>query len=647
MPGRGAVRVPIATKLVLGFLLVIFLTSLIFSLVGVRIIGDRVVAEAQEKVRTDLNSAREIYLSRLSHISDAVRFTADRALLMNALLSGQIKQASEALGKIKEREGLDVLTIADKTGKVLLRTSNLALAGDDQSHDELVRVVIERKASVAATVLVPAEDLRKESPLLAEQAYFRFIETPKARARKEVEESSGMMLKAAAPIFDFDNSFIGVAYGGVLLNRNFEIVDKVKQTVFQAVKYKGEDIGTATIFLDDLRISTNVKNADGSRALGTRAAEDVYNLVVNEGKQWIGRAFVVNNWYITAYEPIRNLDTSIIGILYVGILEQKYLDIKRRTVRVFLAISLLGALVALALSYFVSRNISASVNKLVSASHEVAHGNLDARVEIKSNDELHELADTFNLMASALKKRDEQLKEFTTKKIMESERLALIGQLAAGVAHEINNPLQGIVMYSHLLLEKMPAQSAARESAQKIATQATRCRDIIRGLLDFSRQRKPDKRPSNVNVLLQECVSLVANQALFHNIELVKHLHDKLPLVLMDPSQIQQVFMNMIINAAEAMNGGGRLTLATRFDPAATLVEVEFADTGHGIREEDLERIFDPFFTTKEAGHGTGLGLAISYGIVKEHRGAISVQSEVGKGTTFTVRLPVSAEERA
>jgi len=647
LPGRGAVRVPIATKLVLGFLLVIFLTSLIFSLVGVRIIGDRVVAEAQEKVRTDLNSAREIYLSRLSHISDAVRFTADRALLMNALLSGQIKQASEALGKIKEREGLDVLTIADKTGKVLLRTSNLALAGDDQSHDELVRVVIERKASVAATVLVPAEDLRKESPLLAEQAYFRFIETPKARARKEVEESSGMMLKAAAPIFDFDNSFIGVAYGGVLLNRNFEIVDKVKQTVFQAVKYKGEDIGTATIFLDDLRISTNVKNADGSRALGTRAAEDVYNLVVNEGKQWIGRAFVVNNWYITAYEPIRNLDTSIIGILYVGILEQKYLDIKRRTVRVFLAISLLGALVALALSYFVSRNISASVNKLVSASHEVAHGNLDARVEIKSNDELHELADTFNLMASALKKRDEQLKEFTTKKIMESERLALIGQLAAGVAHEINNPLQGIVMYSHLLLEKMPAQSAARESAQKIATQATRCRDIIRGLLDFSRQRKPDKRPSNVNVLLQECVSLVANQALFHNIELVKHLHDKLPLVLMDPSQIQQVFMNMIINAAEAMNGGGRLTLATRFDPAATLVEVEFADTGHGIREEDLERIFDPFFTTKEAGHGTGLGLAISYGIVKEHRGAISVQSEVGKGTTFTVRLPVSAEERA
>ncbi|MBI2927152.1 MAG: cache domain-containing protein [Verrucomicrobia bacterium] len=640
-------RVPIATKLVLGFLLVIFLTSLIFSLVGVRIISDRVVAEAQEKVRTDLNSAREIYLSKLSHINDAVRFTADRALLMNALLSGQIKQASEALGKIKEREGLDVLTIADKTGKVLLRTSNLSLAGDDQSHDELVHFVIERKAPVAATVIVPPEDLWRESPVLAERAYFRFIPTPKARPRRDAEAASGMMLKAAAPIFDLDNNFIGVAYGGVLLNRNFEIVDKVKQTVFQDVKYKGEDIGTATIFLDDLRISTNVKNEDGSRAIGTRIAEDVYNQVVKAGKQWIGRAYVVNKWYITAYEPIRNLDASIIGILYVGLLEQKYLDIKHRTVRVFLAISFLGALVALALSYFVSRNLSSSVNKLASASHEVAHGNLDAKVEIKSNDELHELADTFNLMASALKRRDEQLKEFTTKKIMESERLALIGQLAAGVAHELNNPLQGIVMYSHLLLEKMPAQNGARESVQKIATQATRSRDIIRGLLDFSRQRKPDKRPSNVNVLLQECLSLVGNQALFHNIELVKRLREDLPLVPMDPSQIQQVFMNMIINAAEAMNGGGRLTLATRFDPAATLVEVAFADTGHGIREEDLERIFDPIFTTKEAGHGTGLGLAISYGIVKEHRGTISVESEVGKGTTFTVRLPVSAEERA
>jgi two-component system NtrC family sensor kinase len=228
---------------------------------------------------------------------------------------------------------------------------------------------------------------------------------------------------------------------------------------------------------------------------------------------------------------------------------------------------------------------------------------------------------------------------------MESERLAHIGQLAAGVAHEINNPLQGIVTYSHLLLERATTEDGCRESLQKIVKQANRCRDIIRGLLDFSRQRKPEKRLSKVNRVLEECVSLVDNQALFHNIRIVRRLNQNLPQVLVDPSQIQQVFMNMIINAAEAMNGAGQLTLTTRYVPADSAVEVEFADTGHGISEEDLDRIFGPFFTTKEVGHGTGLGLAISYGIVQEHKGTITVESQVGQGATFTIRLPVTSEQ--
>jgi two-component system NtrC family sensor kinase len=228
---------------------------------------------------------------------------------------------------------------------------------------------------------------------------------------------------------------------------------------------------------------------------------------------------------------------------------------------------------------------------------------------------------------------------------MESERLAHIGQLAAGVAHEINNPLQGIVTYSHLLLERASTGNGTRESLEKIVKQANRCRDIIRGLLDFSRQRKPEKRLSNVNRVLEECVSLVDNQALFLNIRIVKHLAPDLPRVLMDPSQIQQVFMNMILNAAEAMNGAGQLTLITRFVGPDGAVEVQFTDSGHGIKQDDLDRIFSPFFTTKEVGHGTGLGLAISYGIVQEHKGTITVESQEGQGATFTIRLPVTSGE--
>jgi two-component system NtrC family sensor kinase len=639
---KSGVRIPIATKLILSFLLVIVIISVVFIVAGVQLIGNRIVSEAQEKVRYDLNAAQEMDSSKLGSINDVVRFTADRVLLMNALLSGDVKLASDELVKIKEREKLDLLTVTDKSGKVLLRTSNLNLVGDDQSQDELVREVLRRKEPVAATTILSAADLRKESPLLADQAYFKFIDTPMARVRKETEQTSGMLMEAAAPIFDLQKNFIGIVYGGVLLNRNFELVDKIKQTVYQDLKYDGKDIGTATIFQDDVRISTNVKNEDGSRAVGTRIAEEVYNQVVIKGEPYIGRAYVVNNWYITAYQPIRNINSQIIGILYVGILEQKYLDLQRETVLVFLAITFLGVLVAMTLSYFLSRTISQSINKLASASREIARGNLEAKVEIKSNDELRELADTFNFMTSALKTRDEQLKEFTTKKIMESERLAMIGQLAANVAHEINNPLQGIMAYSHLLLEKMPGENSYKPYVQKIADQANRCTEIIRGLLDFSRQRKPQKKRSDVHELLLECVSLVENQALFHNVRIVKDFGN-LPQVVIDPSQIQQVFMNMIINASEAMAGNGQLTLATRFYPAERCIEVEFTDTGHGVSEENIERIFDPFFTTKEVGHGTGLGLAISYGIVKEHKGTIFVDSQVGKGTTFSIRLPVTA----
>jgi len=643
--GKGGVRIPIATKLILSFLLIIALISSVFIVVGIRLIGDRIVAEAQEKVRYDLNAAREIYLNELGHVNDVVRFSVDRFFLINALISGNIELVTDELVKVKQREGLDILTITDQTGKVLLRTNNVDFSQDDQSDDELVSEVLHRGEPVSATSIVPDYELSRESPVLAEMACCEVVDTPLARVRDETEITDGMMLKAAAPIFDYENNLIGVLYGGVLLNKNFEIVDKIKQTVFEDLIYDGRDIGTATIFQDDVRISTNVRNTDGSRAIGTRVSEEVYNQVVKEGKPWVERAYVVNDWYITAYEPIRNINNEIIGILYVGELEQKYVDIQRQTVLAFLAITLLGTVAAMTLAYLLSRRMSIPIRELAYASREIEQGNLDAEVEIKGSDELGELAETFNAMATALKERDKQLKEFTQSKIMESERLALIGQIAANVAHELNNPLQGIVTYSHLLLEKMPSENSATESLNKIVIQANRCRDIIRGLLDFSRQRKPDKTICDINSVLEECVALIENQALFHNIEITKQFEEELPKVVVDPSQMQQVFMNMIINAAEAMEDSGRLDLATRFDPAEELFEIEFKDTGQGIPEENMEKLFDPFFTTKEVGHGTGLGLAISYGIIKEHKGTISVKTEVGQGTTFLIRLPMKAVE--
>jgi two-component system NtrC family sensor kinase len=228
---------------------------------------------------------------------------------------------------------------------------------------------------------------------------------------------------------------------------------------------------------------------------------------------------------------------------------------------------------------------------------------------------------------------------------MKSERLASVGRLAAGIAHEINNPLGGILLFSRLLLRSCQSDGVERENLERIVNDATRCQDIVQGLLDFSRQREPTTEPLNLNDVVQKGTSLLENQAIFHNINMVKHLQPDLPPARADAAQMQQVFVNIIMNAAEAMEGEGTLTISTRSLPADRHVEVSFTDTGCGIPEESLGHLFEPFFTTKEVGRGTGLGLSVSHGIVESHGGTIRVTSRIGEGTTFVVCLPLAEEE--
>jgi two-component system, NtrC family, sensor kinase len=628
-------------RLMVAFLAIIILLSATFAAVAVFFIGERVVAEAQNRISSDLNSAVEMYDSYSDSLYDLIRFQADRFYLRDALGAANISPAAEELFRVMSAEGLDFLTVTDASGTVVLRSANPGAIGDLIAGQLTVAAALGGAPAVGNSVFTP-EMLGREAPRLPETAEIDLVDTPAARPLDETVENSGLVLLAAAPIVDDLGTVIGALYGGQLLNRRYEIVDQIKAVLFEGGQYEGRDVGTSTVFLDDVRIATNVLNEDGARAIGTRVSEEVYDWVVDGGERWVGRAYVVNDWYIAAYDPLRGPDGKVVGMLYVGTLEQPYTDLRVRTSLLFLGITLTAVLAAIAFSYVFSRRLSKPVRALVEASRRVASGDLETNVSVTSNDEIGELAASFNAMAAALKARDEQLKEFARTRVMESERLALIGQLAADVAHELNNPLQGIVAYSHLLLEKMTADDPRRSSIEKIASQATRSATIIRGLLDFSRPKKPQKKPTDVCATIEECLALVEEQVLFHNIEVIRDYQEALPLTVADPAQMQQVFMNMIINAAEAMSGAGRLTVATRLDAARGVIQASFQDTGHGISEENMGRIFDPFFTTKEVGHGTGLGLAISFGIVKEHGGAITVESEEGVGTTFTIELPVS-----
>ena len=637
-------RASLKTKLVTSFLVVILICGLVATFVGMWLIGISIIREAQEKVRNDLNSAREIYRKESEVLKDTIRLTALRFFIKDGLLNNDMTTLTEELESIRKDESFDVLTLTDNSGRVLVRTRNPSISGDSQAENDLVSRVLSTGEVIAATVVVPEEELKKEGADLLEQACIEFIPTPKAKPTQEIRQTSGMMMKAGAPIYGYNGSLLGVLYAGNLLNRNYKIVDKVKDTVFQAVKYEGKDIGTATIFQGDLRISTNVRTEDETRAIGTRVSEEVYEQVLVKGLPWIDRAFVVNNWYIAAYEPIRDIKDEIVGILYVGILEEKFIDMRNKATAMFLGIACAGMVIALIVSDFLAKGMLKPIKQLIYASHEWADGNLDYRVETTQTDEIAELTDIFNTMASSLKERDERLQEHAQRQIMKSERLATLGQLAAGVAHEINNPLGAILMYSHLSLEETETEDPRRKNLEKVVGEATRCKNIVRDLLDFARQSEPKVEKVDANEILKRTFSLLRNQALFQNINITTTFSPFLPNTRMDAGQIQQVFTNILLNAAEAMDGEGELTVVTRMAKDGEFIEIKFMDTGCGIPQENLEKIFDPFFTTKEVGRGTGLGLAVSFGIIAKHEGTIEVESNLGKGTTFVVRLPLKVE---
>jgi two-component system NtrC family sensor kinase len=230
--------------------------------------------------------------------------------------------------------------------------------------------------------------------------------------------------------------------------------------------------------------------------------------------------------------------------------------------------------------------------------------------------------------------------------LVSSEKMASLGKLAAGIAHEINNPLGGILIYASLMAEDLPGADAKRGDLARIVQEASRCKDIVKSLLEFARQTEPKMEPTDINRAITDGLFFLENQALFHNIKIIKNLDPFLPFIRGNASQLKQVLINIIVNAAEAMHGSGTLTISSYPSSDRKWVFLEFADTGEGISEMNLTRIFDPFFTTKAVGKGTGLGLSTSYGIVESHGGKIRVKSKVGEGTTFTIELPTYTEKQ-
>lgn len=357
-------------------------------------------------------------------------------------------------------------------------------------------------------------------------------------------------------------------------------------------------------------------------------------------------------------------DQKVLGLVEAD-LSLALLDksIKRQTLVISAYVLIFLIVISVVLCTILWKLVSTPVNLLAQGMERVAGGDLDYHLTIDTKDEIGDLARAFNAMTYDLKKAKNELVEWghtLEEKVQEkteaiqraqvqlihSEKLASLGRMAAGVAHEINSPLTGIVTFGHLLQKSFPPGTQEREDIEVIIDQANRCSNIIKGLLGFARASVAEKAAANINDILDSSLNIVRNKADFFNIKLITDFDRSLPRVKTDPSQLQQVFLNMIMNAADAIEEKGTITITTKTieDDGNDFVEIEFRDTGSGISDEILGKLFEPFFTTKPVGKGTGLGLAVSHGIIQEHGGKISVKTKVGEGTSFFIRLPVYKE---
>jgi two-component system, NtrC family, sensor kinase len=646
---RQSFKFDLQSRLVFGFLVATCLTGIFATIISIWTINTSTIAEVQNRVRMDINTAKVIYNNKLEQIKSTTQFTAEASDLQDLISRHAIHNMPYMKGQIRKNPGLnsydghvilDTLTLVDNRGTVLYRAANPSVKGDNILHDSIVRKCIEKKIPVTSTELISTETILMDNPSLADRLNTVIVKTPLSAEINQDKLSEGMVMKAAYPVIDKKtNVFLGVLIGGVLINHDNEIVDMVKETLYHDEKYKGQEMGVATIFQGGVRIATNVMTKENKRAIGTILSKEVYNRVIVEGKDWVGRAFVVKDWYITTYTPIFNMDNKLIGVLYTGILEAKYRDIKWKMIWINLGITIYGMLIAFIISLRFGNTIIKRIKILKGATQAIAAGNLDYKLSPDKISGFNILDESFNDMARSLKEHNDQLQKMH-QHLAKTEKLSALGEMAAGVAHEINNPLGGILLYSSIILEDLPEDNPLRENVQKIIYQTNRCKEIVQSLLDFSRAPTGEMVPLQINQVIHTSLALVKDQAIFHGIEIESQLAKDLPELLGDRSRLEEVFLNIFINAADAMKGGGRLTITTERS-AKQSIKVSINDTGGGINKELLSHIFEPFFTTKEPGHGTGLGLSIVYGIIQKHNGTIDAVCKPGEGTTFIICLPV------
>ncbi|MDP2982315.1 MAG: ATP-binding protein [Candidatus Latescibacter sp.] len=631
-------------KLFISFFIAVFIMGITAAVISVYLIREWSLHQTQERLEKDLSMARKVYTDRIAEIQTILTFTSLRTkTVKGALIAGDIHTLLIALQEVRNVSEMDVLTVTDPLGKVILRAHHPDLSGDSLLYDALVARVIKTGNPASGTVIVPRSILKEESDDLAERIVFPAVSQYNADSHGVTGIESGMMIEAAVPIAGDDKRMIGILIGGKLLNGNRSIVDSVKNAVFANDLRIGNEAGMVALYQGTLCIAANTAPEHGSPVLGTIVHDDILEDSMTYTYRIIKRTMVSGRQFIAAFDAIRGVDGKVIGMLSVGLYESAFLNLRKHHAIIIVGVIVFSMFCALAAWFMLSKRIVRPIKDLAIQAQQMIEPKAGSHYHPRGGDEVDVVGKAFDHMISSIREQDTQIKTIR-KEINQARRLSTLGKLAAGVAHEINNPLCGIVVYSNLVLEDMSPDDPRYSNVEKIIRESNRCRNIVKSLLDFARQSHPQLNPAEVNIIITEALNNLRCEPIFKHIQLAVNLDSSLPRVIVDASQIQEVFENILRNAAEAMDVHGTLTVMNCIkinEDDKRVVEVQFADTGPGIPPEHIGRIFDPFFTTKKCGHGTGLGLAVSYGIIERHGGLIAARNSESGGAVFTVELPV------
>ena len=624
-------------KLVSLLLLTSTLPLVVVGTITVLFLSRIAVYEARQRISNNLLLAQNVYDGVKDNLKYVTRDQNRR--IATLLMEDQIDLLRNEYKKVVAQNKFDFFIITDAGGTVIISMTNSKLEGYNFSRDLLIRRAMKGQVTVCTEIMAEYE-----------LAKFGLLEKASIPG---VTPVNALLIRTSQPLINTNEIIVGTITAGYLLNHNNAlIIDRITN---------GADF-VASIFLDGIRVASNVPSANNIQVLGSKLTNSASGAVLKNNTHYIGRLMISNQWYLAGYEPIYDIKDKPIGILGIGIPQKHVFGLRDRLMYLFVLAVILSIILSLTFGLLRGGHIVRSIRKLRFGIAAFGAGDLGYRIiDINSGDEIEDVAEFFNQTMLQIQKTKKELEQSSRKvahltdevsrsseqlqeahkQLLEYERMAAMGRMAAVINHELRNifaEIQASVVALKAIVDKDMPQSS--QSVLAIEQGLMYANDVLNNVLRLSYPKRLIFVDVDVRVLLDELMKNQNIKALFeeNNVKFAVNLESRLPTVKADGMQLREVLSILVTNGAQAMPSGGTLTVDASLDHDKMVLDV--TDTGPGIAADVLENLFTPYFTTKH--RGLGLGLCISKEIIKAHHGTLDVFTEVGKGTTFSIRLPLT-----